>query len=121
MYYYGWGGDEWVKGVQFFNVFLLMGRNGMVVSEDGFQFECYMGYFSGGVIMDFLLDYVVFDVVYIGVSDVFYDQVEDVWWMFYFGGGYEEFIFLGLNLDKLFRCVFCRGLQLLNVLFNKRV
>lgn len=39
MYYYGCVMDEWVKGVMFFNVIFLIGRNGMVVSEDGFYFE----------------------------------------------------------------------------------
>uniref|UniRef100_A0A7I4AGY0 Glycosyl hydrolase family 32 N-terminal domain-containing protein n=1 Tax=Physcomitrium patens TaxID=3218 RepID=A0A7I4AGY0_PHYPA len=105
MYYYGRGGDEWAKGVQPFNASLPTGRNGMAVSEDGLQFERYMGHLSGGAIMDPSPDYAAFDAVHIGVSDVLYDQAEDVWRMFYFGGGYEESTLLGLNPDKLFRGV----------------
>ncbi|KAG0560214.1 hypothetical protein KC19_10G162800 [Ceratodon purpureus] len=102
MYYYGRGTDEWAKGVTPFNASLPTGRNGMAVSEDGLQFERYKGHLSGGAIMDPSEEYDTFDAVHLGVSDVFYDQAEDIWRMFYFGGGYDESP-LPTNPEKLFR------------------
>ena len=106
MYYYGRGTEEWAKGVTPFNPSLPTGRNGIAVSEDGLQFERYRGHLSGGAIMDPSPEYDTFDAVHLGVSDVFYDQAEDMWRMYYFGGGYEESP-LPTNPEKLFRCVSC--------------
>lgn len=104
MYYYGRATDKWAKEVTPFNPSLPTGRNGMAVSEDGLHFERYSGHLSGGAIMDPSPEYDSFDAVHLGVSDVFYDQAEEIWRMYYFGGGYEESPFPA-NPEKLFRCV----------------
>lgn len=90
LYYYGRASDQWNLGVTPFNATLPTGRIGLALSPDGFSFHRFVGPLPDGAIMDPSDNPHNFDCVHIAVGDVLFAHQENRWFLYYFGGSFDE-------------------------------